>query len=504
MRIVIVEDEPKTREGLIHIISKHTSHIIEGTAEDGQAGLALIHKLKPDLIISDIKMPVMDGLSMLEAVKAGGMDIQALLLTGYSEFEYARKALQLGVAEYVLKPLAADEFLNTLKEVEGRLQKRKVERASVSQLIWSCLYGQEKDKEDTLALLKRTLQVNEKMQTSLFLIRPLSIANETVTEMLEQIQLRLEALCIENYYTIILSREQGFLVMITDTQRNRRLRDIIEARVLKPLLDISLWVCSYMVIYDFAGLDGVLRKMRSLLDASFSFPEGTIIDQSMVEGLHYEEIPYPDFLAQMMFREIRNGNSEKIKKIGEQFKETIIESSGEPACIREYTSRFAAEILRVAREIKDNRLKEDGMEYAVVGIAKSTTRKEICYQLDKIISAIARKDESVITENGMILNVIGFIRDNYQSDVTLSEAAAMCGVTPEYLSRIFYKETGVNFSSFVQNFRISMAKRLLLSGNYKVYEVSRQVGFHDQKYFVKVFRKLCGVTPSEYKRENMP
>lgn len=502
MRIVIVEDEPKTREGLIHIITKYTSHVIAGAAENGQAGLSVIRERIPDLIISDIKMPVMDGLVMLETLRAEGIEIYALLLTGYSEFEYARKALQLGVAEYVLKPLQIDEFLNTLKETEGKIQKSRVKKVSVSQLIWSCLYGKEKEKKDTVSLLKQTLQINEKVQTSLFLIRPVSIANETITEMMEQIQLKLDALCMGKYYIVLLSREQGILVMLTDTQRNRKLREIFESRILRPLLTISEWVCSYWTIYDFSQLDSVLRKMKTLLEASFSFPEGTIIDETMAQGLAYEDIVYPDSLAQLMFREIRNGNREKIMKIGEQFKADIIESKGNPACIREYTSRFAAGILRVAGEIKENLQREDGMEYAVVGIAKSTTKKEICYQLDKIISAIVCKDESAITENGMILNVIGFIRDNYQSDVTLSEAAAMCGVTPEYLSRIFYKETGVNFSSFIQNFRISMAKRLLLSGNFKVYEVSEQVGFHDQKYFVKVFRKICGVTPSEYKREN--
>ncbi|HIU75951.1 MAG TPA: helix-turn-helix transcriptional regulator [Candidatus Pelethocola excrementipullorum] len=103
----------------------------------------------------------------------------------------------------------------------------------------------------------------------------------------------------------------------------------------------------------------------------------------------------------------------------------------------------------------------------------------------------------------MILNVLAFIRENYGQEITLTDAASCCGVTPEYLSRVFTHEMGVNYSSFLQNFRVSIAKQLLLSGKYKVYEVSEAVGFHDQKYFTKVFKKLCGVTPAEYKRENV-
>ena len=74
-------------------------------------------------------------------------------------------------------------------------------------------------------------------------------------------------------------------------------------------------------------------------------------------------------------------------------------------------------------------------------------------------------------------------------------------MTPEYLSKIFYNETGINFSHFVQNFRISVAKRMLFAENCKVYEVAEAVGFRDQKYFVKIFKKLCGVTPTEYRKE---
>ncbi len=108
MRIVIAEDEPKSREGLINIIHRFTDYEIVGVADDGIEGLELVLKMKPDLVISDIKMPGLDGLGMLEKIKEKQMDVQAVLLTGYSQFEYARKALRLQVVEYILKPLEID------------------------------------------------------------------------------------------------------------------------------------------------------------------------------------------------------------------------------------------------------------------------------------------------------------------------------------------------------------------------------------------------------------
>lgn len=125
MRIVIAEDEPKSREGLIRLIRRFTDYEIAGVAENGEEGYRLTVEQKPDLVLSDIKMPVLDGLGMLQKIKDAGIEVQAVLLTGYSEFEYARRALQLRVVEYVLKPMDIDQFLGVLKK--GGEPDRKTE-----------------------------------------------------------------------------------------------------------------------------------------------------------------------------------------------------------------------------------------------------------------------------------------------------------------------------------------------------------------------------------------
>jgi len=119
----------------------------------------------------------------------------------------------------------------------------------------------------------------------------------------------------------------------------------------------------------------------------------------------------------------------------------------------------------------------------------------------KMIDMIAgEKKEDALTENGMILNVIEFIRQNYDKEISLSEAAELVGITPEYLSKLFSKEMGINFSTFLGEFRVSIAKKLLVTGNYKIYEVAEMVGYKDTKYFNKVFRSIMGVSPSDYRK----
>lgn len=504
MRIVIAEDEPKSREGLLNIIQRFTDYEIVGVAENGEEGFRLVQEKKPDLVISDIKMPLLDGLGMLQKIKEAGMDIQAVLLTGYSEFEYARKALQLQVVEYVLKPLEVDNFLSILKKAEGRMEKRRAERLSPDQMLWSYIVGREEEKDRMQAVLEEELGVNEKVQSTLFLIQPESIARETYDEFRKQLQHTLESLCMENYYLLVRQGEAGgVFVLLVDTERNRNLKGIFSTRILPCLQDISPCVCSMGKMHGIQEITKLMDRLPMLAKYSFSLPEGEIVDESVVEKIQYEKLDYPSVLENEIIQYIRCGKREKISVKGEEFAKLVIESNARPECIREYTVRFVAGILRVAGEMRSGLNQEESIQFIMGRITRSHSKREVSYQFEKIIKIIAAVDsEAGITENGIVLNAIAYIRENYGDYVGLAEVAQCCNVSSEYLSRIFKEETGVKFVDFLTNFRISVAKRLLISGNYKIYEVAESVGFTDQKYFQKVFKKVCGVTPSEYKKEN--
>lgn len=503
MRIIIVEDEPNTRDGLMGIIKRHTQHEIVYAAVNGKEGLEKIRQFKPDLVISDIKMPEMDGLSMFQKLYEEGEEFCSLLLTGYSEFEYARTALRLDVMEYILKPLDVEAFLETLKRVEHKIEKTMVEKISPSQLLFSYIFGTKEEKIRLLPRVEETLQVNKKIQSSLFLVKCGNIARESMTEMMEETKTVLSAMCMENYYLIFLSQDMGFLVLVADTERNKSLKRMFQIKVMEKISRISPCFCSYTTIFGLNQLEEEISHLKDMIRHSFSFKVGTVLDEELLQKYPYQSILYPDTIERAICRELRSGRKERIKELSRQFKEEIIESKGNPECIKEYTIQFTARVLKVGSELKENLKKENGVQYIMGNMAVSNSKEELSRDFDKVMDMLISDKEETFgeTENGMILNVITYIRENYAKEVTLSETASMCGVTPEYLSKIFLREMNVNFVAFLQNFRISAAKRMLGSGKFKIGEVSEAVGFHDQKYFVKVFKKICGVTPSEYKKE---
>lgn len=506
MRIVIAEDEPKSREGLMNVIRRFTDYEIVGVADDGLEGFRMTMELRPDLVISDIKMPGLDGLGMLEKLKAEKVDVQAVLLTGYSEFGYARRALQLQVVEYVLKPLEIDPFLSVLKKVEGRIQKQNAERLTPNQLLGGYVLGNDAEKEKMLPCLEESLGVNDRVLSTMILVHPQSIARETYGEIQKQLQHSLDALCMENYYFIIRQGEGGgVFLLLVDTERNRNLKMIFSHRVLPKLQEISSCVCSMATMHGIREITQVMEKLVSLLKYSFSVPEGQIVDWEMAQTITYEKLEYPIALENEMIQYIRTGKKEKILDTGKEFADSVIQSNASPECIRDYTTRLVVGILRVAGEMRDNLNQGEELRYMLEAIHRSISQKEVRYHFEKIVKNVAvlgEEAEEAITENGIVLNSISYIRENYGKNIGLAEVAQFCNVRPEYLSRIFKEETGVRFVDFLTNFRISMAKRMLISGSYRIAEVAETVGFSDQKYFQKVFKKVCGVTPSEYKKEN--
>ena len=315
MKIIVVEDEPKSREGILNILARDTEYEVAAVCGNGKEGLEAVRKYRPDLVISDIKMPVMGGLEMLEKILEEGIAVQAVLLTGYSEFEYARRALKLQVVEYVLKPLEVDDFLEVLHKAEGNIEKNRVEKVSAEQLLWTYFTGTDIDRQQAEPILRETLQVDDRTQISLFLIYPCSLANETGSELQKHTTELLDSFCMENYYVMPLPRQQGFLVMLTDTERNKNLFKIFKTRIYHSLCQITECHCSYGTLYGLTGLNEKLEELKDMMQYAFSLPDETILSRELVESAVYRELEYPDYLEQSIYREIRSGRYDKVRMI---------------------------------------------------------------------------------------------------------------------------------------------------------------------------------------------
>ena len=169
MRILIVEDEIRISEGIEKLLHKIDSEYeIAGIAADGLEGLQMCRQLNPDLIITDVQMPEMDGLKMLEAVYAEGFAAKAIVISAYSEFEYARGAMKLGVTEYLLKPVNLSEFTNALENIKRQImednRKKPDKVGTLDQIMRELIGGRLLVDEDTKSYLFNNYTVSDRQQ----------------------------------------------------------------------------------------------------------------------------------------------------------------------------------------------------------------------------------------------------------------------------------------------------------------------------------------------------
>ncbi len=506
MRIVIVEDEVKIREGMGKLIGSQTEHIVLGEASNGEEGLEMIQRFKPDLVITDIRMPKMDGLEMIKELYERKIPVHTIILSGYSEFEYAQKGIRYGVDDYLLKPLAAEDVQEMLAKIDERIKKEELTNGTPELYIRNLISGEEKEQKNC-EILTDICGFPKEGDYVLFEgyigSAPASYRDE-MEHSLEQLKDKYPELKI--YYIYIENTQKAYVAAYgeKDTGRIPALEKSFYNRLIlccmnKP--ERALW-CRQR----FSGLSG-LKKAEEQLSGMLSYalvlqPEGWLEPEDCLQYC-----PQPFTAPTEIYNRIRNavcqGDQEGLLKSAEDFLDYMEKGRYE---VTEIYRAFVKSYYLIADTLQDidpslyQHLKSGNL---LRNIETAVTWRELEYAYRDLIQAVtSTKSKREDISNYVIKKAISYIRENYQTGLTLDEVASVLEITPEYLSTLFNREVGINFSTFLKQFRMSHAKRLLKGSNMKIYEIAGAVGYSDPKYFQRVFKEEIGVSPGEYRQMN--
>ncbi len=475
MRVIVVEDEDRIREGITGLLGLLEGNFeAAGEAEDGTAGLELIKREKPDIVITDIRMPDMSGLEMLEKVREYGIQSKVIVLSAYSEFEYARQAIRLGVTEYLLKPVSVDEFsraMNTIKiqiEKERRLQPETL--GTLEQILGAVLYGQlEPDEEVKMYLMNR-------------------YGLDAGQELVE--------ICIYlgNDYGADSGRAEKVWASLLSQ------RDDMEYCMIRADYEQALLI----VVYHFRDLQEKFELLYSYMDWNLTLGQDVLIAYPKILQIQTSVCIYPIELENCFKAEICLGEPERVKKVIESFHRYFSEGKlYTPRDMKECYVRFIWAVINITKEIDMldyGNLNQQSILDQVMGAKLFTELKSALEGLMQKVK-MNKKNEDAIAHL-TVRRVKSMIHEFYQSGITLDEIAAKLNVTPEYLSMQFHREVGETYSSYLKNYRISKAKELLIGTQKKQYEVAKEVGYADSRYFSKVFREYTGYSPAEYRKSH--
>ncbi len=548
VKLFLVEDEIVMRDGIKRQINWEKEDIeFVGEASDGELAWPMILETKPDILLTDIKMPFMDGLELSALVRKELPDTAIIILSGYDEFVYAQQAVSLGVTDYLLKPLPPGKLLECIRRVQEKIEQ---ERAQPENNAWSEeLAREQKDAEKNL--LFRALVTNDRSLKEILAMadhlgihisaRYYSVILMTVRgkeNAMPSEQLRTELAAIPEQIPgwIFFDRnENGFAMIgtanseeeVSDTQKEliRRLKECVEkdaehtwfigaGRTVGRISDIgkaynsankalsSRFITGMNRVVTADETDSVKKDLSGLQVSPL--PTEARASEKDAAALDIDQAVTNDNSRKMLEEYLRTGTLEEAEPFLEGLFQSIGEDNLNSYLLLTYLSmdmyftmvRFLKDMGRQVNEID----KKCGDINSLLK-GRITAEQARSYLTSYLKEVIALRDHNTEKRYGKILRqAVSYIDTHFdQEDISLNRVAQTVGMSPNHFSSIFSQELGTTFIEYLIGKRMERAKELLRTTQLRSSEVAYRVGYRDPHYFSSTFKKIQGMTPREYR-----
>ena len=531
IKVFLVEDEVIIRSGVKKSINwEQEGYEFVGEASDGELAYPMILKEKPDILITDIRMPFMDGLELSRLVKKELPDIKILILSGYDEFEYAKKAIKIGVTEYLLKPISAAKLTEVLNAVAETIRQENEEKNLLETYFAEMRENTERDKMRLFEkLLMGDLSMGEILEAGerfgmnlgascykIVLFKILAnLENHVYAEQMVDACSSVEqaASMMEGVY-VFQRGVEGWAFLLT-AQDEKSMEE--SAKILYQNLKQAMK--NYTQLEYFGGIGSTVPRIRSLKQsfreadrafaARFVEEANQIISQKefeksqMEEGLKMQGVVQIGKSREMLQKFLSNGTREEVKAFSDAYISRIEEENIRSTMVRQYVViDVCIVILSFCERISSaNRLQEEAEELQKM-MQKIHSLSEIKKYVVRLLNeAIELRDaESGRRYSDLIAAAKKEIENHYMTEeISLNTVAISVGMSPSYFSSVFSKEMGKTFIEYLTEVRMEKAKQYLACSSMKTSEISYEVGYKDPHYFSYIFKKTQGCTPKEYR-----
>lgn len=532
LKVFLVEDESVIREGLRDKIPwEQYGFRFVGEAADGEIALPLIRKTRPDVLITDIKMPFMDGLSLSKIVSAEFPKTKIIIISGYDDFDYARQAIEAGVDQYLLKPITRMNLRKVLLELKEKIEQdmeqedyqirfqndmHEYEQLSLRYFFEKVFEGKLSVKEIYDEAARRSIELTASSYNLLLLYLQEKGASATGERMERFMRAQDEALHYflrhpqyilfrwnVNCYGVLVKAEQGHMDELTE----RCLAHI--RRVCEEEKEHLEW---YVAVGDpverLSLLPECYQSVNHYFASRFILPNVHILRQETLAGnsAAHEEKNIENVDSSKMDPEIirdflSRGSRDEIHDFVESYLRNIREAL-QSRMFRDYVVlniRFTViayvEALGVTREEFMNSLKNRSQDMHV------KPEEVFDYFVDMLEAAVSiREKESSYQGGKMLRRVLEYIDENYTKEsLSLNSVAAEVDVSANYLSAVFSQNMQKTFIEYVTGKRMEKARKLLKGTDKSSGEIALEVGYKDPHYFSFVFKKTQGQSPREYR-----
>jgi two-component system response regulator YesN len=525
-KIMLADDEGIVIDSLRFIIEKNFSdNCIVEHATTGRSVIELAEKFKPDIAIMDIQMPGINGIEAMKEIRKTNSSVVFIVMTAYDKFNYAKEAINLGVLEYLTKPVNHTIIVKVIQKAMDIIEEDRKKRSNdllirekleivvpiiESDFIYAAISGD--DLTQAEANFRNLLGIREDNGMMLvmefgdsiedgMLTNPVgvSVKAQTFYPVIRE-NLKEEFNCVVgpimvNKIAIFLPSSKMQLEYDDRTMLIETMRRVI--RDLTKRIDVQFKVGIGSVTPLFRLIDSYKEALTAIRNG-----KGRVVHvKDLPVGCEYEE-DYPIDIERILFERIEKGNMEGTKEEANRFFDWMIEHY--PDCEMD----IKLKVLEFILFAEQRAFLSGGMTYYFRYRKDylSTLMQIDNYEhlrrwfIDKVIEAcrniISKREEQT---TGVISRAKAFIEDNYSKDISLDDVSRIVDISPYYFSKLFKEETGENFIEYLTNIRIEKAKQLLQNKEVSIKNICVETGYSDPNYFSRIFKKQVGITPTEYR-----
>ncbi len=509
--LLIVDDEKIIRIGLQSVIERQFPNLfIYRFAENGQEALELLRQEPADIMFTDIRMPIMDGIELLEQLQEFPVRPEIVLLSGYNQFVYAQKAIRFAVKDYLVKPVVREELFAVLKRLmrDIRMREERADKAGedaglvAAELVTQHLTQKDVgdaitqnkleqagfgwlDAEYTLGLLTRRGEGSQTSSTD-----AASFRNQ-ITELLR------------GHMDWMLTRDgDGGTIMIA--------RDPVMFYQLAERWAMSGYESRLRIAISESvqGIEQIKRaysQAKQTLKYRIVLPEFDVLDYTSISERNERHVVPVELIGRLL-NLVGMGRGDEIKRVLDQILDVRIIGSCEIGYLERISQLLNEELFDKLFRIYGHKVLGLLWTYAHVGHIGNFDRFEEYYiaveqLLDNLDRFIQDRKEQTPTDQNTMQKVLAYLQTHYADNLNMAVVSNHFSLNYSYFSHAFQEYSGESFSNYVRRLRLDKAKELLVHSDLKVYEISDQVGFENVKHFTRIFKETEGITALEFRSQ---
>lgn len=525
IKLLLVEDEEKIRSGIKNVVNWDELGIsLCGEACNGCEALKLVYSEVPDIILTDVKMPIMDGLQLIEKLKKEVPKIKSIIMSGYDDFEYIQRAIKLGVSDYLLKPSGVQEIQDVIKKVKEQLLEEREREIHLQNLMEqfreSITFMKEKYLSKLITFKGKQLQtLPEKLEfyninfkqpfITVVLIRIIDLYSVDDSYDIELMKFAVkntaEKILQESYNCEVCENSDDIIAIINTGELTEKSKLLTILKEIRVNLDRE---------FDYSVCFGIGRSYENISDVNLSYKEAVnaveemllsndnfiaVYQEGLEEGSSVDYYPLEEE-KEILDSIIKSGSKEMLVTKFERYFSELNRSYISKEVVTKSVLGLLFSLYHLCMEKNINTDEIFGVNFLALNELQKNMnmnkRKEIFIEISRKIYVAIHNQKNI---SKILRNATKFIEDNYYKNLSRKIVAQEVYITPSYLSFLFKKEMDTSFIDYLHNIRIQRACEFLKDIRYKTYDVAMMVGYSDEKYFFQVFKKYKGMTPMKYR-----